>query len=195
MTVPTWSELFAAKELNDKARAQLEELIQSWLVRGANDEVVKMIATLSVGGHPEYMVMMIEAFNRRQERVEAMMKDPITALQAAVAPQIAPTGASLFMDDFKGIDEANHVLQLAWDEGMFDDCFSFDKNPILMADVGDKNEDKMRRMAESLLADSYPGLAIKVHTPRWGVIKRDGEKWRPKRSWVRVVGRVGLSNA
>lgn len=105
-------------------------------------------------------------------------------LGAAKALDLARTiGAAELMGQLGRMEEADRVLQLAWEAGFFEDCFirraSIRGNRHkgdLEEDMLDETEKRLRETALELLAEQYGDLHVKVQpVQRWwntGVMKK-----------------------
>jgi hypothetical protein len=92
-----------------------------------------------------------------------------------------------FLDQLAGVAEAQHILDIAWKAGEFEDCVVRRPSPFLGVEGGvvhDEDwamEESLKRVkdrAYELLADQYPELKIRVRRPsKWSGTRAEQASW------------------
>jgi hypothetical protein len=98
-----------------------------------------------------------------------------------------------FLQQLNRIGEAQHVLDLAWSGGYFDDCMCMtttvftrkgDRKDVLDMDRIEETCANVKARAYELLAEQYPDVRVRVDQPhRW-----ETGKGGAARCWCRVLG-------
>jgi hypothetical protein len=109
---------------------------------------------------------------------------------AEVIPDWKTTGASAFTEQLDRIGEANRVLQLAWEAGMFEDCIIKEMGlfqAVVKREGGclDDSVALVEARAYEVLAEQYPDLKVRVRKPnKW-------ESRAEQKCWVKVLAGGG----